>query len=262
MGRRSSMRVCLFCPDKAGNAEHVVAEWLSKAMDRRQDGIVTALQTDAGLKRVRPPIRFQSLTSKHVCGKCNNGWMSDLEAEFKNLFEPLVVPRSFDEGTTVNALLQDRWDLLARWLLKSAIVAQSSLPKADPPVISDKFRGMLKTNLRGQDLHVYAAEILEPDFAIKLKKGYRTFNAGKFQDGQGHKDGFNFSIQLNHLGLALISCPTAFAGAKSPYTRDGKHVMPIIPFNGVYPEGEQIGHAFDDFGDFVECIEVYATLPQ
>ena len=254
------MRICLFCDQPAGNAEHIIAEWLSTSMDRRHQGISAVTRSQNNIIKERPPTRFKSLTLKKVCQGCNNGWMSDLESDFKKRFEHLVVPRSFDDGLAVNTLMQDHRETLIRWLLKSAVVAEHSLRSGDTLMIPPEISDARNIDIDSQGFHLFAGEIIEQDFTLRLRKGYRTFNGGIYHEDRSHSLGFNFSIQLNHLALALVNCPGAFPGAKSPYSIDGAAVMPLIPSSQVNWNMD-VRHLFAEFEQFVESIEIYATEP-
>jgi len=254
------MRQCLFCDNPAGNAEHVIAEWLSKAMQRRHGGVVAAARNKDGVIKSRPPTRFQSMTLKKVCQQCNNGWMSKLEANFKSEFEHLVAPRAFDDAETVKTLMKAQWDLLVRWLLKSAVVAEHALPRGEQQKFPPELQEVQNLDLSAHGFFVYAGEIMEPNFTLLIRKGYRTFNNGEYHENQVCKEGFNLSIQMNHLALSLINCPSAMPGVKSPYSIDGVPVMPLIPSREV-DWGTPVSHLFKSFDDFIDSIEVYATTP-
>jgi hypothetical protein len=229
-------------------------------MERRDEGIIAIARSGDGVIKRRPPVRFKSLTVKKVCRECNNGWMSDLEARFQSEFEQLVIPRSFDDVTTVRTLLGSHRELLIRWLLKSAIVAEHSLSKENELMIPPELSDARNIDIDAHGFHILAAEIGQEGFAVRLRKGYRVFNGSHYHNDQRHRQGFNFSIQLNHLALMLVNCPGAFVGAKSPYSFDGSAVMPLIPSSEV-DWGMPTKHLFAEFGHFVESLEVYATTP-
>lgn len=253
------MRSCIFCGGPAGNAEHVVAEWLSKAMSRRDQQISAISHNGNQIIERRPPILFKSLTLKKVCKGCNNGWMSQLESDFQTAFEGLVVPRAFNDAQTVKVMLAANRDLLIRWMLKTAVVAEQAMPRGEKLIVPASLSDARGLKIDKHGIHLLAAEITESDFTVRLRKGYRTFNGGSYQD-QVCADGFNFSIQLNHLALMLVNCPGAFAGAVSPYSIQGRQVMPLLPSTNV-EWGMSISHLFLTFDHFVESLEVYATEP-
>lgn len=254
------MRKCLFCSKAAGNREHVVAEWLSKAMERRTDAVVPVVMSGNVIIKERPAIKFEHLRTGVVCQGCNNGWMSRMESDFKQAFEHLVRPGAFSEAEAVKTLMESNWDLLVRWLLKSAIIGEQSLPRVAPSIMVRDLFDVRHGVPANQHFFVYAAEIVEPGFNWQLRKGYRTFNGGIYHDDYSHKHGLNFAVQLNHLALGLINCPGAFPGAQSPYGIQGRRIMPLLagmPVSFDFP----VSHVFMQFDDFTRCVEVYATTP-
>jgi hypothetical protein len=75
---------------------------------------------------------------KHVCGGCNQGWMSRLEEAAK----PILMPMMFDNLPLVLSP-SDQWTL-ARWAVKTALMVDLSYPPSDklfsPSVFSQFFR--------------------------------------------------------------------------------------------------------------------------
>lgn len=102
-------RQCLFCENRVDSAEHVWSDWILKDLNpveplRRQIGKHTDVWSD------NPEVLVRC-----VCQKCNNGWMSDLEAKNK----PLIHAMINDEPC---ALSGDDQTALTRWVLMKAMV--------------------------------------------------------------------------------------------------------------------------------------------
>jgi len=75
------MKKCAFCPTVATlTAEHCWAVWISELMPTDVFTIVRRNQ-DGTFKQWQTPDLNAKV--KVVCGRCNNGWMSDLEGEAK-----------------------------------------------------------------------------------------------------------------------------------------------------------------------------------
>lgn len=228
-------------------------------MKRRNERISAISHNREEVIECRPPILFKSLTLKKVCQSCNNGWMSQLESDFQAAFEGLVVPRAFNDAKTVKVILEANRELLIRWMLKTAVVVEHALPRGERLIIPASMSDARNLEIENHGFHLFAAEITESDFTVRLRKGYRVFNCGSYQD-QFCADGFNFSIQLNHLALMLVNCPGAFAGAVSPYKINGRQVLPLLP-SAVVEWGMPVSHLFLAFDHFTESLEVYATEP-
>lgn len=60
-----------------------------------------------------------SLTVRHVCRPCNNGWMCDLESLVKPFMSPLINDLSF-------SLSKDQQTALALWMMKTAMVLEAT----------------------------------------------------------------------------------------------------------------------------------------
>lgn len=66
--------LCLFCDNNSGSKEHLWPKWIHE----RKDFEPLNFQLGGSGKKVIPD---PEITVKTVCEFCNNGWMSDLEAE-------------------------------------------------------------------------------------------------------------------------------------------------------------------------------------
>lgn len=112
------MPTCIFCDNPAGNREHVWPKWV---LDRKDFGAFR-------LKRNNGPeiiLNNTELTVKTVCQTCNNGWMSALESEAM----PILSTMFDDQATPLNS---DEQQILARWLMKTAMVFDSSKGRSAP----------------------------------------------------------------------------------------------------------------------------------
>ena len=115
-------RVCAFCGGRPVTREHIwpawFAEWLHATDDQPllhgregEQGVVGAWEAQKIAATVR---RF--------CAICNNGWMSEIEAEAQAIMMPLLVDP--DEAA---ALSPHDQEVLARWAYKTALVGDFSV---------------------------------------------------------------------------------------------------------------------------------------
>jgi hypothetical protein len=111
------MPTCIFCNNPSGSREHVWPKWILE----RKDLGPFRLKIGNGQEKVIDV----ELQVKTVCGKCNNGWMSDLEAEAKPILEQM-----FDDKPI--SLDQKQQEIIARWLMKTAMVYDSVKGRAAP----------------------------------------------------------------------------------------------------------------------------------
>lgn len=80
---------CIFCDNNSGSREHLWPKWIHE----RKDFGPLKIQRGKSKKVVIP---HPEVTGKTVCGICNNGWMSDLEAEnipiIGNMLQDVTLP--------------------------------------------------------------------------------------------------------------------------------------------------------------------------
>jgi hypothetical protein len=113
-------QICLFCDRQAGSREHLWAAWIHQRMRRREAIRITFANRPIAISK-NPEI-----TVKTVCGICNNGWMSDLEAQCIPLIGSLMQDISAPLDTSQQSLL-------AAWALKTAMVLDSTNPRERQP---------------------------------------------------------------------------------------------------------------------------------
>lgn len=127
----SPVTKCIFCGSTNLSREHVFPEWSHKYMrprkGKKQMGLsVIAYPTRRDTKLVPLHGENRDWKVKCVCGKCNNGWMSDLE----KLVKPLMLPMIKGESIILDPSHQT---LIATWAVLKAMVAQYRDSKRDTP---------------------------------------------------------------------------------------------------------------------------------
>jgi hypothetical protein len=122
------MRRCLFCPNRASSVEHAWPVWLMESVgpvvDVKRVELTGTIQAWFGGRPVdSAPQTWSgpnaSLTVRHVCKKCNEGWMSRLESSVKPFMSPLINDLSFP-------LSRDQQTALALWMMKTAMVLEAT----------------------------------------------------------------------------------------------------------------------------------------
>ena len=109
-------QTCLFCDRQAGSREHLWAAWIHQRMRRREPIRITFANRPIAVSK-NPEIKVKS-----VCGFCNNGWMSDLEAQCIPLIGSLMQDISAPLDTSQQSLL-------SAWAVKTAMVLDSTNPR-------------------------------------------------------------------------------------------------------------------------------------
>jgi hypothetical protein len=110
---------CIFCGGTGMSKEHVWPAWLSRffpqtakvhkhSVSRQRDGSEACNEI---ITFDEEKIKTGSVTSRrirHVCEACNNGWMSDLQTEAKELLIPMLSGIWIDP-TPAQQLVLARW---------------------------------------------------------------------------------------------------------------------------------------------------------
>ena len=114
---------CIFCGGTPLTKEHLWPAWMQRAFAIK-DGFAHRHQTEVNGIETRdiafetPPL---TLVVKSVCGPCNNGWMSEMEAAAKPILEPLL-------RFSGRRLHRREQRTLANWALLKAIVLDETHP--------------------------------------------------------------------------------------------------------------------------------------
>ena len=106
-------RSCLFCDNQSGSREHLWPAWIHRRLPKREPVRITFAGRPVAISN-NPEIKV-----KTVCGDCNGGWMSDLEAAsipvIGNLMQDIALPLDTSQQT-----------LLSTWAVKTAMVLDST----------------------------------------------------------------------------------------------------------------------------------------
>lgn len=110
--------LCLFCDNKSGSREHLWPKWIHE----RKDFGPLRLQLGTSPEKAVPDPEQKVKT---VCSICNNGWMSDLEAE--NI--PIIGCMFQDLSTPLDEAQQHS---VAAWAVKTAMISDSTKGRNAP----------------------------------------------------------------------------------------------------------------------------------
>jgi hypothetical protein len=114
----SMATACLFCDNNSSSKEHLWPKWIH---ERKGFGPINFQLCSSGKKELPNP----EIMVKTVCGVCNSGWMSKLEAAnipiIGNMLQDVAIP--LDEP-------QQR--LVAAWTVKTAMMTDSMKGRGAP----------------------------------------------------------------------------------------------------------------------------------
>jgi hypothetical protein len=118
-------RTCIFCGGGPLTGEHLLPDWLREVLPF-EDLIVQLRQIgrDESDRHEREKRPFREKT-RFVCQRCNNGWMSALEAASRPVLERAI--------RNVPCILTDRDQVIAAtWAFKTCLVFQATQTPAGP----------------------------------------------------------------------------------------------------------------------------------
>ncbi len=107
-------RTCVFCNENGVTREHAWPDWLNSILRDREGWTFTHSDEDRGIARQWTGPRLDQ-TVRRVCGTCNGGWMSQLEADTK----PIIVPMILGRNVRLDSFQQE---LLRRWAYKTILM--------------------------------------------------------------------------------------------------------------------------------------------
>jgi hypothetical protein len=202
------MKACLFCSNKAGSKEHIIADWLIKKMMAEDLPITIAHRNEKGIEALRTH-KLGTYKVSCVCGDCNNGWMSQLENWFKRDMGMLVEPDWPRLGTEFLRVASREKKKLARWAIKTAAMISYN-SKLGGIQDFDLLR-TVKDDGELPDIIVEVGHIAEPIVGANTAHGFWVRNGANEALWQTFRDFpvFNCLMQFNHLALRVFRCPQA-----------------------------------------------------
>ena len=145
------MRHCMFCKGQSLTNEDAWPNWLMKAMPGVGPGTNYAARGEADLKPWMSQKPQQRV--KYVCGKCNNGWMSQLENRVKPIVDNIYNLKSFDLDSVSQMIL-------AVWSVKSAMVFEALRPTPSWYFVDSEREALMKSLDMPSWTYVWVAKCL------------------------------------------------------------------------------------------------------
>jgi len=243
------MGTCIFCGDKGGSAEHIIAQWLIKRMGVEKRKITVAAIDGVGNRTERSSHTLFNYTTKNVCSLCNNGWMSELEVWFQRnmgFFVERKWPALANEH--IKVVLAES-GMLAAWCLKTALTMNNnSLQKS---ISDEEMVEGLRLKFIVNDVYVDMAYIESSDVSHIMSKGFRLGNGSPIAKWQTRGDGRAYTciIQLNHLALRVYRCSGA-----DPFYRTIRKRIPYRLYPATIIDPHTLDYRFDTLRDFEDSL--------
>lgn len=124
------VRPCLFCGSTSGRPteEHVLPKWAQRSFNVRNG--VTLYASDrsyaSGRQRIGRSSQPRITLKGAICESCNNGWLSQLEADVQPILLPMVLTA---DSVRLDALAQR---LLATWAVKTVLLIEIAVRQHYP----------------------------------------------------------------------------------------------------------------------------------
>jgi hypothetical protein len=118
----ASRRTCRGCGEEmrgTATREHILPQWLHPHIELPGVSLKHRAVDEEGVTLLRSH-DLNNFTFKSICSSCNNGWISQLEADVKPILLPLV------EGKrSARSLTAQETRIIARWAFKTAFMVLS-----------------------------------------------------------------------------------------------------------------------------------------
>jgi hypothetical protein len=221
------MKTCVFCGERGGSKEHILAQWMIKKMEAEREEIIVAHTNSTGKMMARPAHKLNNYITKKVCEHCNNNWMSKLETWFQANMGAFIAPEWPVLANEALKLAVPKDDTLARWALKTAIMmnCNSDLDSIkDTEAIEELYKGNIAKDIRAEIAYIEQGRL-----GKIMSRGFWVMNGDTPVQWQQRHDNkaFHCVMQLNHLAIRIFRCKGAIPMYHSP-----KRLLPLQ----VYPE--------------------------
>lgn len=244
------MKTCLFCGKQESSAEHIIAHSVWRRLKGGDSLISVGIWDGVTEKDFRTPHRQESFVTRRVCPECNEGWMSDLEAEFLSIAGSLIEPEwPILDRDFVEQVMQNN-DVIARWALKTVITANAA--GINERSINTQIASDLRFGKLPNFLKVLIGFVEHREVAITIHHGFNFINRKgevKWRVGdKGHS--FDAIFHFNHFAIRAFNGP----GLKFFHKTETKSApIPCFPTSGY---GFEHGYKFQTLGDFEGSLKV------
>ncbi|WP_457425661.1 hypothetical protein [Roseateles sp. P5_E7] len=222
---------CVFCGAFGVTKQHVWADWMNDLTDELETGSAQNLIRSDFLPGGRvaifaPQLRFprgpfRTKKIRRMCGKCNGGWMSEIE----NNAKPYITKLVLGESLTLN---QDTCTALAAWSCLFSIVAEYTDERTQAIPHSDCLH-LMKFRTAPAGWHIWAASYVGEMWKRRYKHAsicMRDLHTGITE--------WNTQFSTFAYGQMFIHAASSTRGLiDDQLTHEGAAVHRIWPFVGI-----------------------------
>ena len=225
---------CLFCERQVKlSDEHILPQWLLKSLGVHESQLGMTHHSTVGLPvSRRGPLPFANFINGRVCADCNNGWMSQLEADMKPQLEALM---NLDLAALKG--LESARDSLTRWTLKTAAVLNHATNYRQL-VPLDHFHALFASEIPD---HVHVGlSFTEDEGPVRFRQSQHILALGDAQVlAAALSSAYRVSFQFRHLLLRAVFLPVQDAWLED----DALYLWPQFGM----PESFRLFEDIDDF---------------
>lgn len=221
----------MFCKAQASTKEDIWPKWLTKRFPSSDASLMEAER--GGLKlgtwQTKTP---QLLTVKHICGDCNNGWMSKLETEMKPIADSIL-----DEHTKVLDVSSQA--VIAAWAIKTSMVLEALYPEREFFYSENERQNMRVASAIPERTSIWIAKCVNQPNIYSAGKDLRT------APGTNEAKAYVTTMAFGSLALQVASIRTlanlpkeiqiTYDSREGPWDKILLQVWPLIPYSQQWP---------------------------
>lgn len=249
------MRVCLFCDDRAGTKEHVWPQWLISCV-----GPDSSSPTEYWNSIYSPPKRWlgPKVTTRQICGACNNGWMSELESKVRATMGSLINDLSF-------LIDREQQGAVASWAMKTAMVIEGMKQDKNNFYSVEQRHSFRSALIPPPDTAIWLGRCVQSNL---LHGEARKLHARKSATPNPLDDGCATTFVVGRLVIQLLSvkrkpetgqCDLRIRMRDGPWERKLMQVWPIERERVNWPPPESFNDLDDDLRDLRRRFAVGVT---
>ena len=196
---------CTFCQEEGNRSkEHLWPKWLQKHLigDTKSFFQGTHISYPT-LSVVSDRVQSgKSLVFGSVCDTCNNGWMSDLENQFKALF--LRIEKDYNH---LKNLYKKERVVLAKWSLKTAMMINAGTNYRQI-IPNEHYEHLFKYQQIPKNVKIDIG-LINSDDKLRWEQSnisFETYSTTKYEDVIDHRfknDSYVITLQLKNLGIKI-----------------------------------------------------------
>lgn len=227
---------CVFCGSKPTTKEHAWPAWLAEEYPQLRSVRMAAA---SGQVMYAGPIQVANqvfsnrqylaktfdVQVKVVCKRCNNGWMSDLEASAKPLIGTIM------HGTPLSLDAQSQ-RTLATWTFKTMAMLQFASPRL-PPYPASHRQHLYASHEPPPSVFIWSARCIDTPGPTVPLVDYIFYDSSVGRETPSPKVAgpyrYTGAIRINQVAFQLLGIDGGILPSGFDHGYWGQHIIPIWP---------------------------------